>query len=83
MKVRATIDRFEGATAVLLQEPDGQPLDLPRAQLPAEAQAGMTLLLEMVEGKVITAVIDDTTTTERHQRIQQKLDRLRRGEHLE
>ena len=82
MKVQATIDRFEDNYAVLLLEEAQQPIDLPRQHLPTGAQPGDTLLLEMVEGEIIAAEIDEVTTAERARRIQEKLERLRRSEHL-
>lgn len=78
----AVIDRFEGSFAVLLVGATQQPLDMPRQQLPPDAQPGDWLQISIEDGAVVAATLDPETTTAARQRIQAKLERLRRGDHL-
>lgn len=78
--MKAVVDRFEGEWAVLML--DGQPLDVPRAILPADVRAGHHLEVVIEAGQVVSAKIDEAETAAARQRIQEKLERLRRGEHL-
>lgn len=79
---QAVIDRFEGAYAVLLIGAAQQPVDVPRQQLPSAARPGDWLRVTLVAGALITAQLDPDTTEATRQRIQTKLARLRRGDHL-
>ena len=78
----AVIDRFEGALAVLLVGTERQVVDVPRAVLPAGVREGMWLKVEMDDGRLKWAELDERATDAARQRIQAKLDRLRRGDHL-
>jgi hypothetical protein len=78
----AVVDRFEGAYAVLTIEGQQGSLDIPRQQLPPGVREGHWLLVEIVDGQLISAQIDETATQAARQRIQDKIERLRRGEHL-
>lgn len=77
---QAVIDRIEGNLAVLIV--DNKPLNVPLATLPAGAKEGDYLQVEMQEGAVISATIDTAAIQEARQRIAEKLERLRRGDHL-
>jgi hypothetical protein len=79
---QAVIDRFEGAYAVLLVGAAQQPLDVPRQQLPRAARSGDWLQITLVEGALIAAQLDPAATEAARRRIQAKLERLRRGDHL-
>lgn len=79
---QAVIDRFEGEVAVLLVGEGRQPLDVPRAQLPRQAGPGQWLRVEIADGQVARAELDPEATEAAQRRIQEKLGRLRRGEHL-
>lgn len=79
---QAVIDRFEGAYAVLLVGADQQPIDVPRQDLPPNARPGDWLRITRDRGAVVTAQLDSATTEAVRQRIQAKLERLRRGDHL-
>ncbi len=79
---RAVIERFEGPYAVLLVGDARKPLDVPRRQLPRRAKEGVWLLIEMSNNTVVSAQIDIAATEEARTRIQDKLARLRRGDHL-
>ena len=78
----AVIDRFEGDVAVLLIGAAQRVLDVPRSRLPAQAQAGDWLQVEVVDGEMVRAEQDEEATRSAQQRIAEKLARLRRGDHL-
>ncbi|GAB4213885.1 MAG: hypothetical protein OHK0022_51610 [Roseiflexaceae bacterium] len=79
---QAVIDRFEGGVAVLLVGEAQQPLDVPRSELPPRAKAGQWLRVEVAGGRLLRAELDPEATEAARQRIQEKLARLRRGDHL-
>jgi len=78
----AVIDRFEGATAVLLVGDERRVLNVLRDALPTGAREGMWLNITLEGGMVTQALLDENATERARQRIQEKLDRLRRGDHL-
>ncbi len=81
---KAVIDRFEGDWAVLLVGDREKKLVVPRTRLPRGAREGQWLKVELDdEGKLQRAVVDEEETARARQRIAEKLDRMRRGEHLE
>jgi hypothetical protein len=78
----AVIDRFEGELAVLLIGPERRVLDLPRAMLPAGAREGSYVTIELAGDQLQQIALDEQATAAARQRVQDKLARLRRGEHL-
>ena len=78
----AVIDRFEGDIAVLLVGSERRVLDVPRDALPMGAREGMWLKVEIDNGMLKRVELDEEATEAARQRIQEKLDRLRRGDHL-
>jgi hypothetical protein len=78
----AVIDRFEGEMAVLLFGEQHQPINVPRVQLPRRAREGDYLRIELRDNHLISAVIDREATGRARKRIGEKLNRLRRGDHL-
>jgi hypothetical protein len=80
--VDAVIDRFEGDMAVLLIGEQHELMNIPRSQLPDHAREGDYLRIEVRDGEVTSAAIDSEATARARQRIEEKLDRLRRGDHL-
>jgi hypothetical protein len=78
----AVIDRFEGDYAVLLVAGSDAPINVPRQDLPEGLREGDYLKIELDDGKVIQVEYHQPSTEVARQRIQAKLDRLRRGEHL-
>jgi hypothetical protein len=78
----AVIDRFEGNTAVLLVGEARRVMNVLRDALPAEAREGMWLKVALEGGMLKQAALDEDATEAARQRIQEKLDRLRRGDHL-
>lgn len=82
MSERAVIDRFEDGKAVLLVGEDEKQLVVERVSLPAGAREGHWLKVTIEDGRLLEATIDLPATEEARARIAEKLERLRRGEHL-
>ena len=78
----AVIDRFEGHLAVLLVGTDRRIVDVPRDRLPSGVQAGQWLRVQLDADALLHAELDMDATETARQRIQDKLTRLRRGDHL-
>jgi hypothetical protein len=81
MKTKAVIDRFEGDKAVLLVGEEEDKLIVPRSSLPAGIKEGQWLQVDVVDDRVLSATIDKAETNKRVERIEEKLARLRRGDH--
>lgn len=79
--MKAVVDRFEGEWAVLMV--GEQPLNVLREMLPAEVREGDHLKVVVEDGHVVSVVIEEEETEAARQRIWEKMERLRRGEHLE
>ncbi|MBO9374830.1 MAG: DUF3006 domain-containing protein [Chloroflexus sp.] len=79
---QGVIDRFEGEYAVILVGQAQRPLDVARAILPPTAREGDWLRIQFVDHQVKAIELDPETTAAVRRRIQAKLARLRRGEHL-
>lgn len=79
---QAYIDRFEGDYAVIMVGEEHRPMDVPRHLLPRNAREGQWLRVEIVEGQLVAAHIDTVATEAAQRRIREKLERLRRGDHL-
>ena len=80
--MKAVIDRFEGNLAVLLVGDEEKKMEVPRKSLPKGAKEGHWLQLEMNGDTILNITIDEEETARAKQRIAEKLERLRRGEHL-
>ncbi len=80
--MKAVIDRFENGHAVLLVGDEGRRLSVPRKALPRGAREGSWLKVDVEGDQLVSATIDHEETAAARQRIADKLDRLRRGEHL-
>ncbi|HKP52333.1 MAG TPA: DUF3006 domain-containing protein [Chloroflexia bacterium] len=79
---KAVIDRFEGEWAVLLVGDIGRVVNVPRLSVPGKAREGDWLHVEVEGDELISAVLDKEETRRVRKRIEEKLRRLRRGEHL-
>ncbi len=79
---KAVIDRFEDGQAVLLVGDQERCLVVPRRSLPRGARESHWLKVDIQEDQLISATIDEEETARAKQRIAEKLDKLRRGEHL-
>jgi hypothetical protein len=79
---KAVLDRFEGDWAILLVGDTGRIINVLRISLPETAREGEWLSMELEDGQVISAVLDREETEKVRRRIERKLARLRRGDHL-
>jgi hypothetical protein len=82
MKEKAVIDRFEGDLAVILLKDGQEQLVVPTNSLPSGVKEGHWLQVEIEDGKVVSATVDEEETVRVRDRIADKLDRLRQGKHL-
>ncbi len=80
--MKAVIDRFEGKYAVLLLGEGERKLNVLRNLLPKQAKEGSWLQVEVENESILSAVLDEAETKNAKQRIAEKLERLRRGDHL-
>ncbi len=80
----AAIDRYEDDWAVIFFTDDPDiPVDIPRRQLPRrKPREGTYLAIEMSGDDIVTITVDRAATAAARKRIQEKLARLRRGDHL-
>lgn len=81
MSENAVIDRFEGDLAVLLVGELERQVVVARSALPQGSREGHWLQVEFAGDKLVSAAIDEAGTARAKERIAQKLERLRRGEH--
>jgi len=81
MSESAVIDRFEGDQAVLLVGESERQAVVARSELPKSSREGHWLQVEFAGGKLVSAAIDEAGTARAKERIAEKLERLRRGEH--
>jgi len=58
-------------------------LDVLRARLPRRLREGDYIVLTIEDGQILSAKIDHEATAEVRKRITAKLERLRRGAHLD
>jgi hypothetical protein len=81
----AVIDRYEGQFAVVFFDDDPDtPVDIARYHLPRrKPKDGTYLKIERRGDEIVSIIIDKEATKAARKRIQDKLDRLRRGEHLQ
>ena len=77
--MKSVIDRFEGKYAVLIVGDDEQRINVLKKLLPRKSREGSWLQVEIQNGEVISAVIDEEETANAKERIAEKLARLRRG----
>ena len=80
--LKGVIDRFEDDLAVIEIAGETELSNVPRKLLPRRAKEGDYLELEIAEGSVIRAKADPEATQVAKERIKDKMERLRRGEHL-
>lgn len=81
MMIKAQIDRFEENMAVLILEQGNSRQNVSRELLPAGTREGQHVLIELDGEKISKIVLDEDGTAQARERIQTKLERLRRGEH--
>jgi hypothetical protein len=81
--MKSVIDRFEGKFAVLIVGDDEQRINVLKKLLPKHSKEGSWLQVEIQDGEIVSAVMDEEETAKAKQRIAEKLARLRRGDHLQ
>lgn len=81
--VRASLDRFEDNDFAVIYADDGRKFDLPRELIPTDAREGDRLRIYLQDSKVIKARVDHKDTEELERKIKEKLEQLKRNEHLE
>ena len=82
VEVKASLDRFEGDYAIVYSD-DGRKFDVARTLLPKRARQGARLKLRISENDKVTSVsIDREGEKELKKKIKEKLERIKRGEHL-
>lgn len=79
---KAVVDRFEEDQAVLLVGDQERKLIVPRRSLPRTVREGHWLKVKLNGAGLVTATIDKRETARARKRIAEKLEGLRRGEHL-
>lgn len=72
--MKAVLERIEGNRAIIVVD---------RNELPSDAKEGDHLTFTVVNGEIVAIEIDHEATEATRQRIEEKMDRLRRGDHLE
>lgn len=82
MNVKAVVDRFEGDKAVVLIGEEEEALVVDRAKLPGGTKEGDWLKADVQDDVLIAAELDPEETARAQERIAEKLERLRRGDHL-
>jgi len=80
--MKVVIDRFEGDFAVLIAKEDERRLNVLKKLLPQQSKEGSWLQVDIQNGEVISAEMDEEETANAKQRIADKLALLRRGDHL-
>ena len=77
MKTKAMIDRFEGASAVLLVGEEQDRLEVNKSMLPIGAKEGDWLQVDVKDDRVFSTTADPKGTSDAKKRIQDKLAKLR------
>ena len=80
--IKAVIDRFEGAFAVISIGDDNRRLDVPRKILPKGSKEGSWLQVKLDGDNLVHVELDPEETARARERIAEKLARLTRGDHL-
>ena len=81
MKTNAVIDRFEGNKAVLLVGEEQDRLIVLKSLLPRGVKEGDWLKVDVKDDRVLSVTNDPKGTIAAKKRIEDKLSRLKRGEH--
>lgn len=79
---KAVLDRFEEQMAVFILDDTGEVISYPRSKIAVDISEGDYVLLIIEAGSIQDLVHDEESTEAARKRIQEKLDRLRRGDHL-
>jgi hypothetical protein len=80
-RINAVVERFDGDRAVI-ETREGTEYRLNRSQLPEGCRVGHHLQMEIDNGQIIQVAIDEDATAQAQERIDDLMDKLRRGDHL-
>jgi hypothetical protein len=78
MKIKATIDRFEEDKAILVVGENKDDHIVPHTTLPHSVIAGLWLLVDVEDNRVINAIIDEEETT----KVKERLARFKQLGHI-
>ena len=81
VELGASLDRFEEEFAVAYSD-DGSKFDIPKELVPKGAAQGARVRLFLKDGKVIMVRVDRKEAKSLDEKIKEKLERLKRGDHL-
>ena len=76
------VDRIEGEWAVVLLQGEGKSVNIRLADLPPGVKEGDYLRIERQDNKIVQVEVDLEAKAEAEKRIQAKLERIRRNDHL-
>jgi hypothetical protein len=79
--IHAVVERFDGDIAVI-ETREGTAYRLDRAELPEGCRVGHHLQMEIENGQINQVTIDDEATAQARERIEDLMNKLRRGDHL-
>jgi hypothetical protein len=77
--MKAVIDHFEGALAVIILTDGNKRLHVPREILPGKAREGSLLTLDIIGGEPRNIKFDPQQTETSRERVAAKLTELRKG----
>lgn len=81
VEIAASLDRFEEEFAVAYSD-DGTKFDIPKELVPEGGAQGARVRLFLKEGKVVMVRVDRKEARSLDEKIREKLERLKRGDHL-
>ena len=81
MKTQAVIDRFEGNKVVILVGKEQDRLIVPKTSIPKSAKVGDCLIVDVRDDRIISAEINTQATEATRNRVKDKLNKLRKGNH--
>ena len=80
-KIKASIDRFEEGFAIAYSD-GGEKIDIPMSIIPKDVLGGSRVTISFRHQKIVSVKLDKGQTDELEKKIKDKLERLKRGEHL-
>lgn len=81
VEVKASIDRFDGEFAIAYSD-DKRKFEIPGLLVPIGAKPGSRVWLRLKDDRVITVDLDREGTKSLDEKIKEKLEHLKRGDHL-
>ena len=81
VEIVASLDRFEEEFAIAYSD-DGTKYDMPKVLVPKGVMQGARVRLFLKEGKVVMVKVDRKGAKSLDDKIKERLERLKRGDHL-